>query len=208
MSTSPMIQDAETFLDGRFAVGTREGFEITEEYTYFDYSHEELLAAVHAGESIAVGTLVVTEEGAGNRYLMHEVGVLLDPQCGGWVIAKMFDGFDVAEWERASALRDALRMMLSEILGGQEVPLGLVGVVLGANGSDLVVPKRLSGWVFGEDGLVTMHRVLAERAGLSPGALGVCERIGDVADFIDAKLADDPAMPLWLSDDLARCVLA
>lgn len=205
MSTMEMIQEGEMFLDGRYAVGKRDGFEVTEDYTYFDYSHEELLAAVHAGESVAVGTLVVSEEVGQNRFAMHEVGVLLDPSRGGWVIAKMFDGYDAAEWERAAQLRDAVVVMLSEVLGTREIPLELAAVVLGAKTSDVLVPERLEGLVFGEDGLVGMHRALSGTLAESESGLRLCETIGEVADFIDAKLADEPAMPRWLSDDLARC---
>lgn len=189
-----------------YYTGDLEDFEVTSSYSYFDYSHEELLAAVSCGQQIAVGT-IVTDLACTREGDYSEDAIWLDPKHGGCVIARMFNGFDVQSWEAAVEVANALRSALREFM--ENPPLRVVGLVLGAKRDDLLVPNRLRDLILGEDDVKDFGKCLAERFPAHPDAELLCRRIVEVAGFVDSKEPHEiREIPSWLAQELNPTLLS
>ena len=190
-------QHTQLQYDQIFAPTNLDHFEVTDAYTYFDYSHEELLAARFFEQQVAVGTLMVEEPGEDeSQWLMREPAVILDPQKGCWLVAKMFDGFDAEVWDDAENLRDLLAQHSTGTIR-------LIALVLGSPRTGLVVPDRLSEAVFAEDELAQLLQMVV-RTPVCGDASQTCQDMLEMGDFIDAKQSDMREIPRWLWLDILR----
>ncbi|MEZ4461100.1 MAG: hypothetical protein R3E66_15535 [bacterium] len=180
-----------------FAPMNLETFEVTDAYTYFDYAHEELLAARFHGQEIAVGTLMIYEPGEDeSSWCVREPAVILDRKRGAWLVARMFDGFDADVWEDA----ERLRLAVAEEIAGS---VGLVALVLGTPRDHIVVPDRLSGVVFAENELASLSQMVLQTP-VQSEAERTCQAMLEIGDFIDAKQNDMREIPRWLWLELVR----
>jgi hypothetical protein len=197
---------AEKFFNNTFEIGRREAFEVNDEYCYFDYSHEELLAAVLCGREVAVGTLVTEHEVAGAELLfqMREAAAIVDPKIGVWIVAKMFDGFDFEEWDRTNSYRDDILAELEVESTDGELPIWIAALVLGVKREDLIIPEAYADVVFGEDEVTQVYDRLSAQHRPDAEAATVCRGLLEIADFIDAKDASDiREIPSWLDECLS-----
>lgn len=196
---------AEKFFNNMFEIGRREAFEVSEDYCYFDYSHEELLAAVLCGQEVAVGTLVTEHEvpGGESMFQNREAAAIVDPKIGVWIVAKMFDGFDFEEWERTTTYRDDILAEL-EVESTGEIPIWIAALVLGAKRDALIIPDAYADVVFGEDEVTQVYDRLSAQRRPDAEAAAICSGLLEIADFIDAKDASDiREIPSWLGERLS-----